>query len=270
MSVTSKNRLRLFGGFFALNNNIETQNQLCYTENMNKQTNTFINQQEDILQFLLSNQDDKYREFTSSLIPTVDKSNIIGVRTPIIRKLAKALKDTDMATKYLSALPHQYLEQNHLHGFLIENVRDFDLALSYIYDFLPYIDNWATCDTVRPKVFKTNTDKLYEHICKWLKSNDTYTVRYAIGLLHSFYLDEHFEAGHLRLVSSIDSEQYYVNMMIAWYFATALSKQYDTAITYIENRILNKWTHNKTIQKACESYRIDSNVKAYLRTLKIK
>lgn len=237
---------------------------------MNKQTNITIDRQEDIIAYLLANKDEKYRDFTASLIPNIDKNTVIGVRTVIVRSLAKALKDTDVAKEFLCTLPHQYLEQNHLHGFLIEYVRDFDKALSLITEFLPYIDNWATCDTVRPKVFRKNTDKLYEHIKQWLISDEPYTIRYAIGLLHSFYLDEHFECEQLHLVSQVNSEHYYVNMMIAWYFATALSKQYDSTITYIENKVLPKWTHNKTIQKACESYRIDDKTKAYLRTLKIK
>ena len=224
----------------------------------------------DITDFLLRNADEEYREFTAKLTPNIDKESIIGVRVPLLRKLSKKLKNTDVATDFLHSLPHSYLEENHLHGFLIEHSTDFDTAISLLEDFLPYINNWATCDTVRPKIFKKHTDKLYEKIKLWLKSDHTYTVRYAIGLLNSFYLDEHFESKHLQLVAGIKSDEYYINMMIAWYFATALCKQYDDAVKTLENRTLPLWVHNKAIQKARESYRIDADTKAYLNTLKIK
>jgi 3-methyladenine DNA glycosylase AlkD len=224
----------------------------------------------DITDFLLRNADEEYREFTAKLTPNIDKESIIGVRVPLLRQLSKKLKNTDVATDFLHSLPHSYLEENHLHGFLIEHSTDFDTAISLFEDFLPYINNWATCDTVRPKIFKKHTDKLFEKIKLWLKSDHTYTVRYAIGLLNSFYLDEHFESEHLQLVAGIKSDEYYINMMIAWYFATALCKQYDDAVKILENRTLPLWVHNKTIQKARESYRIDADTKAYLNTLKIK
>ncbi len=225
---------------------------------------------ESILEFLLENKDEKYRAFTAKLIPTIDKNNIIGVRTPVLRKYAKKIKGTDVCSDFMTKLPHRYLEENHLHGFLLETVRDFDKALMLTSSFLPYIDNWATCDTTRPKVFKKHLDALYPHIIKWLHSSHTYTVRYAIGLLLSFYLDDAFSKEHLTLVSMIKSDEYYINMMIAWYFATALAKQYDATIPYINNAVLPVWTHNKTIQKACESFRISDTKKEYLRTLKIK
>ncbi|MBE6824362.1 MAG: DNA alkylation repair protein [Ruminococcaceae bacterium] len=237
---------------------------------MDTNGNITINNTEDIISFLLINKDEKYKDFTSSLIPSVDKNSVIGVRTPILRALAKSLKDTHVMYDYLSTLPHRYLEENHLHGFLIENVRDFSQTLKLTQEFLTYIDNWATCDTLRPKVFKKDLDTLYKHIKVWLKSKHTYTVRFAVGLLNSFYLESAFKEEHLSLVSSIKSDEYYINMMIAWYFATALAKQYDTTIIYIENKVLPKWTHNKAISKACESLRIDNDTKAYLRTLKIK
>ena len=224
----------------------------------------------DITDFLLRNADEEYREFTAKLTPNIDKESIIGVRVPLLRKLSKKLKNTDVATDFLHSLPHSYLEENHLHGFLIEHSTDFDTAISLLEDFLPYINNWATCDTVRPKILKKHTDKLFEKIKLWLKSDHTYTVRYAIGLLNSFYLDEHFESEHLQLVAGIKSDEYYINMMIAWYFATALCKQYDDAVKILENRTLPLWVHNKAIQKARESYRIDADTKAYLNTLKIK
>lgn len=225
---------------------------------------------EDIREYLFENADENYRDFSAKLIPTLSKDVIIGVRTPQLRALAKKLKNTEVAKKFLESAPHRYLEENHLHGFLIENVKDFEEALSLTNAFLPYIDNWATCDCLRPKVFKKDLPALYDKIIQWIKSDHTYTVRYAIGLLNSFYLDEAFSKEHLALVAGVKSEQYYINMMIAWYFATALSKQYDSAIKVIEEKRLDKFTHNKAIQKACESFRVDKNTKEYLRTLKIK
>lgn len=228
-----------------------------------------ITSNKDILSYLFEKNDDKYKEFNSKLLPTVDKNTVIGVRTPILRKLAKDLKDTVVMDSFLNTLPHTYLEENHLHGFLIETVTDFDKALCLIENFLPYIDNWATCDATRPKAFKKQLDTLYERIKVWIKSEHTYTVRFAIGLLLSFYLDDAFSKEHLKLVSSIKSEQYYINMMIAWYFATALAKQYKHTIPYIREQKLSQWTHNKTISKACDSFRIDEKTKSYLRTLRI-
>lgn len=225
---------------------------------------------EDITVYLQSRKDDSYKDFTAKLIPTIDKNRIIGVRTPLVRALAKKIKGSEVSYDYLSLLPHKYLEENHLHGFLIELERDFEKALQLTESFLPFIDNWATCDCVRPKVFKKHLSELYPCLCKWIKSSHTYTVRYAIGLLLSFYLDENFSDEHLKLVSSVKSDEYYVKMMVAWYFATALAKQYNSTLPYIENKTLDKWTHNKTITKACESYRVENSHKAYLRTLKIK
>lgn len=224
----------------------------------------------EITDFLFLNADEKYRDFTANLTPNIKKANIIGVRVPFLRQLSKKLKNTDISEKYLHNLPHTFLEENHLHGFLIEHCTDFSRAISLTESFLPYIDNWATCDTVRPKIFKKHLDDVYERIKSWIKSDHTYTVRYAIGLLNSFYLDEHFRKEHLRLVADIKSDEYYVNMMIAWYFATALHKQYDEAVKYLKTPVLSKWVHNKTISKACDSYRIDVDTKAYLRTLRIK
>lgn len=229
-----------------------------------------INSVQDMTQFLKQNQDETYREFTSKLIPNINKETIIGVRTPIVRNLAKALKGTDVSREYLSNPKHEYLEENHLHSFLIETISDFDTALKLTKDFLPYIDNWATCDTIRPKVFRKDLDTLFEHIKIWLESNHTYTVRYAIGLLNSFYLDDEFKEEQFKLVSSIKSDEYYINMMIAWYFSTALCKQFDSAVLILQEQRLSKWTHNKTIQKARESLRIDKDTKNFLRTLKIK
>lgn len=237
---------------------------------MKKVEFTAINDKNDILAYLQSVSDKKYKDFTKKLIPNISEERILGVRTPILRSLAKSLKDTELSKDYLSTLPHTYLEENHLHGFLIENERDFREAVEKLEAFLPHIDNWATCDCVRPKVLKKDLPALYEHIKRWINSENTYTVRYAIGLLNSFYLDSAFDKSHLSLVSKIKSDEYYINMMIAWYFATALTKQYESTIPYIESKALPNWVHNKTIQKAIESYRIDENTKNYLRTLKIK
>lgn len=229
-----------------------------------------INNTKSITEYLKNNSDEGYQAFSAKLIPNISKNVIIGVRAPIIHSLAKAIKGTAVEKDFLNTLPHRYLEENQLHGKLCELEKDFDVALKLTTDFLPYIDNWATCDTIRPKAFKKDLSTLYTHIKEWLKSERTYTVRYAIGLLNSFYLDEAFSTEHLKLVSKLNSDEYYINMMIAWYFATALCKQYDEAVVFLKNKALSKWTHNKAIQKACESLRISDDKKAYLRTLKLK
>ncbi len=237
---------------------------------MNTMKSFAIFKKEDITQTLFSLKDDTYRDFTSKLVPNIEKDNIIGVRTPTLRNIAKALKGSDIAYEFMSTLPHRYLEENHLHGFLIEYEKDYEKALSLTCDFLPFINNWATCDTTRPKVFKKDLDTLFTYIKKWITSKHTYTIRYAVGLLLSFYLDDKFDKSHLSLVASIKSDEYYVKMMVAWYFATALAKQYETTIPYIENGVIEKWTHNKTITKAVESYRISDDKKAYIKTLRKK
>lgn len=219
---------------------------------------------------LFEMQDLKYRDFHSKLMPTVDKEKIIGVRTPELRKFAKELSKKEEAKDFLKILPHKYYEEDNLHAFLIEQIKDFDECVSALDNFLLYVDNWATCDMMTPKVFKKNTDKLLPKINEWLISDYTYEVRFAIGMLMKFYLDENFDEKYLKLVAGVKSDEYYINMMIAWYFATALAKQWDKALPYIENRILDKWTHNKAIQKAVESYRITEEQKEYLKTLKVK
>lgn len=214
--------------------------------------------------------DEKYRDFQAKLIPTADKDRFIGVRTPLLRSLAKRIyKETD-CTEFLSKLPHEYFDENQLHAFIISEIKDFDTCIKEVCRFLPYIDNWATCDQLSPKVFKKHKPELLVYIKRWIESQNTYTVRFGIGMLMQHYLDDDFKPCYPDLVSSIKSDEYYINMMIAWYFATALAKQYDTAIKYIENRKLNTWTHNKAIQKACESYRINDEHKKYLRSLKEK
>ncbi len=224
----------------------------------------------DIQTELFKLQDKEYREFHAKLMPTVDKELIIGIRTPILRKFASSITNTDDAKKFLENLPHKYYEENNLHAFLIEKEKDFEKAVFETEKFLPHIDNWATCDGFMPKVFAKNADNLLPKIKLWIKSDKPYTVRYAMLLLMKLYLDEHFKKEYLDMVASIKFEHYYVKMMQAWYFATALTKQYDSAIKYIENKKLDVWVHNKTIQKAVESYRIDKETKRYLKSLKIK
>ncbi|UTC49482.1 DNA alkylation repair protein [Treponema vincentii] len=220
---------------------------------------------------LLSMQDVQYRDFNSKLIPTVDPHLMIGIRTPLLRKFAKELFKTEpeQAAAFMHDLPHRYFEENNLHAFLIENIKDFNAAMDETEKFLPFIDNWATCDSFSPSIFKKYPDAVYQKILTWIQVSHTYTVRYAIGLLLSNYLDERFKPEMLELVSAVKSEEYYINMMIAWYFSFALIKQYDAALPYIKKQTLAPFTHNKTIQKAVESYRIPADVKDYLRTLKV-
>lgn len=209
-------------------------------------------------------QDLKYRDFHARLMPTVDKDRIIGVRVPDLRKLAKRVQGTEEAEAFLKELPHTYYEENNLHAFLVELIKDFDIALYEAERFLPYVDNWATCDMFYPKVFKKNEALLMPKIDEWIKSGETYTVRYAIGLL----MRMDFKRVHMDRVAEVKSDEYYVNMMIAWYFATALAFNYDEAIKYIEEKRLDVWVHNKAIQKACESCRIDKETKEKLRGMK--
>ena len=224
----------------------------------------------NITEQLFSMQDEKYKLFNCKLIPTVDPDTLIGVRVQMLRKLAKELNGTTEAQAFLSELPHKYYEENNLHAFLIALMKDYDNCIAELEQFLPYIDNWATCDGLSPKVFKKHLPELLEHIKVWIASAETYTVRFAIGMLMQLYLDDAFDKQYTDLVAAVQSKEYYVNMMRAWYFATALAKQYDTAVMYLENQRLDVWTHNKTIQKAIESYRITDEQKQYLRSLKRK
>ncbi|MBQ1194143.1 MAG: DNA alkylation repair protein [Lachnospiraceae bacterium] len=224
----------------------------------------------EILDYLFSLQDKAYAEFQSKLIPTVDKEKIIGVRTPELKKYAKQVNKMEIKDAFLNSLPHQYFEEDQLHAFVISEEKDFEKCIKDIEAFLPYINNWATCDQLKPKVFAKNKDKLYPYICKWIKSDKTYEIRFAIGMLMSLYLDKDFDNKYVELVGNVKSEEYYVNMMIAWYFATALAKQYDSVISVLENNKLDKWVHNKTIQKAVESYRVTDEHKEYLRSLRVK
>ena len=223
----------------------------------------------NIQSLLFAKQDIKYRDFQAPLFPNIDKERMIGVRTPELKKLAKELFGSELANKFIETLPHQYFDENQLHAFLISLIKDYKTCLKEVERFLPYIDNWGTCDQLSPKVFAKHKEELVVDIKRWIKSKHTYTVRFAIGVLLQHYLDESFKEEYLELVSKVKSDEYYINMMIAWYFATALAKQYDSTIKYIEDKQLNPWVHNKTIQKAVESYRITNEQKAYLKSLKI-
>ena len=219
---------------------------------------------------LFALQDLKYREFHSKLMPTVNKDRIIGVRTPDLRKLAKEINKSDLKVDFLNSLPHKYYEEDNLHAFLIEQIKDFDECIFILDSFLLYIDNWATCDMMTPKILGKYPDKLYLNIQEWIKSSHTYTVRFGVVTLMKFFMNEHLDKKHLNLLLTIESNEYYINMAIAWYIATALASNWDMVIPYIEEQKFDKWVHNKSIQKAIESYRITPEQKAYLKTLKIK
>lgn len=220
---------------------------------------------------LFSLADENYKNFHKKLIPTIDENCLIGVRTPALRKYAKKIFRTTEADEFLKILPHKYYEENNLHAFLIEQVKDFEECIKLTEQFLPFIDNWATCDGFKPKVFKSNHQKLYPFILKWIKSNEVYTIRYGIVTLMTHFLDDDFNKADLSLIVSINSDEYYVNMALAWYLSFALIKQYDSTIELFEQgKIKNKWVHNKALQKARESYRIDGQTKKYLNSLKIK
>ena len=226
--------------------------------------------QKDIERRLFALEDKKYKEFQSKLMPTVNPDTIIGVRTPAIRKLAKELAKQPEYMAYIHMLPHNYYDENNLHGFLIETIKDYEECVSAVNEFLPYVDNWATCDSMSPKVFKKHRPELLEQIKIWMASEHTYTIRYGIGMLMTHFLDEDFEKEYLEWVAGIRSEEYYVNMMVAWYFATALAKQPEATLPYIEQKRLDAWTHNKAIQKAVESFRVTKEQKEYLRTLRVR
>ena len=224
---------------------------------------------DEIKESLFSVQDTGYRDFVRKLIPTVDPERIIGVRTPQLRKMAKQLAGRPDIGDFLRTLPHARFEENQLHAFLLSEQKDFVQCLEALNRFLPYVDNWATCDQMSPKIFKKHREELLSPIRLWIADGKTYTVRFGVGMLMEHFLDEDFDPALPELAAQIRSEEYYVRMMVAWYFATALAKQYDAAIVYLEERRLDPWTHNRTIQKAVESYRIQPEQKVYLRTLKV-
>ena len=219
---------------------------------------------------LFSMQDKDYQAFSAKLNPTVDPETIIGIRIPALRALAKELKGSDEAAEFLSVLPHKYFEEYQLHAFLIGYEKDFDKGLSATERLLPYLNSWALTDSIRIKAFDKAPEKLLPHIEKWLEDDHPYTVRFGILCLMNYFLNDRFATRYPDMVAAVHSEEYYVRMMQAWYFATALAKQYDAALPYLTGRRLEPWVHNKTIQKAVESYRITAEQKAYLRTLKVK
>lgn len=225
---------------------------------------------EKIVEKLKELQDLEYKAFHSKLMPTIHPDTIIGVRTPELRKLAKGIKDEKEIADFFGELPHQYYEENNLHGFLIEGIKDYEKCIGELNRFLPYVDNWATCDMMTPKVFKKHLPELLDEIKVWIATKDTYTVRFAVKLLMTFYLEENYSVEYSDMVAEIRSEEYYINMVVAWYFATALAKQYDSILPYFLDNRLDDWTHNKAIQKAVESYRITPEQKKYLKTLKRK
>ena len=224
---------------------------------------------EEIRERLFQLQDEKYRDFQSKLIPNLEASVMIGVRTPELRKLSREMVRRENIGEFLNALPHRYFDESQLHAFILSEIRDYDRCVEAVCRFLPYVDNWATCDQMSPKVFRRNRQALLPYIREWIDSGKTYTVRFGIGMLMSHFLDEGFDQTYAETVASIRSEEYYVNMMIAWYFATALVGHYEEILPFLEEKRLDPWTHNKAIQKAIESYRITEEQKAYLRTLRI-
>lgn len=224
-----------------------------------------------IINKLYELQDIKYRDFNSKLIPNIDKDKIIGVRVPEIRKLANEIKNCDYVDEFLLELPHKYHEENILHGILLSiKYNDIDILLDKLDLFLVYVDNWAVTDIISPKIFKKYPDKVYSKIEEWINSEYEYMIRFGVVSLLQFYLDEEFKLEELEIVKNIDSECFYVKMAIAWFYSFALIKQYDSTIKYFEDKLLDKWIHNKSIQKAIESYRISSDKKEYLKSLKIK
>ena len=224
----------------------------------------------EIAKRLYALQDTAYQSFNAKLIPNIPPDTVIGVRTPALRAYAKELSMREDIGDFLAAMPHRYFEENQLHAFIISLGKDYGATLAAADAFLPYVDNWATCDQLLPKVFRKHRAELLPEIERWMASEHAYTIRFGVGMLMQHYLDEDFDPAYPERVAALRSGEYYVNMMIAWYFATALAKQYDATLPYLEQRRLDAWTHNKAIQKAIESYRVTEERKAYLRTLKIK
>ena len=223
-----------------------------------------------VLENLLAEQDSAYRAFQSKLLPNIDPARVIGVRMPALRAIAKRLAGSAEADAFLQALPHDYYDENNLHALLLGQERDFDTCIAALDRFLPYVDNWATCDMLSPKIFKKNLPLVYEKVKGWLKSGKTYTVRFGIVTLLGFFLDDAFKPEMLQLVADVKPGEFYVKMAAAWYFSVALVKQYDAALPYFQNKQLDPWTHNKAIQKALESRRVSPETKEYLKSLKVK
>lgn len=218
---------------------------------------------------LLALQDEKYREFHSKLIPTIPPETIIGIRMPVMRKLVKEYVKDPESVEFLKQLPHTYYDEKLLHALLVAEIMDYDSCVKEVERFLPYVDNWAVCDGFSPKIFCKNREKLIGKVKEWSASEHPYTCRFGLGMLMTHFLDEDFRPEYLEIPAGVHSDEYYVNMMIAWFYATALAKQWDATIGYMEEQRLDPWTHNKTIQKARESYRITPEQKEYLKTLKV-
>lgn len=225
-----------------------------------------MNKENKILKSLYAVADVEYRNFQSALIPTINKKSVIGVRTPILRKMACDMVKSGEYKDFISRLPHKYFEENQLHAFIISLIKDFDIGVYEVSRFLPYIDNWATCDQMSPKVFVKNVDKLLPYIKKWIKSKHVYTVRFGVLCLMRYFVDDKFDVKYVDIVAKIKSNEYYVNMMRAWYFATAVAKHFDVVVPYLQK--LDDWTRGRTIQKALESYRVIDVHKQKLRLLK--
>ena len=223
----------------------------------------------DLYRKLYDLQDLKYRDMQIKIIPTVEPESVIGVRTPELKSIAKDILKDGNYKGFLEELPHRYFEENQLHAFIISGIKDLNECMEDLETFLPYVDNWATCDQMSPKIFKKHKDVLLTHIKEWLESDKTYTVRFGVKMLMDHFLDEDFDPIYPEMVAKIRSEEYYVNMMIAWYFATALAKQYESILPFIEEKRLDDWTHNKAIQKSLESRRITEEQKLYLKSLKV-
>jgi len=218
---------------------------------------------------LYSLQDLKYRDMQIKIIPTISPESIIGVRTPELKNMAKDILKAGKHKGFLEELPHKYFEENQLHAFIISGIKDLKECMEELEKFLPYVDNWATCDQMSPKIFKKHREVLFTHIKEWIKSERAYTVRFGVGMLMEHFLDEDYDPKLSEMVAGLRSEEYYVNMMIAWYFATALAKQYESIIPFIEQKMLDDWTHNKAIQKSVESRRISEEQKIYLKSLRV-
>ncbi|WP_455257958.1 DNA alkylation repair protein [Peptoniphilus asaccharolyticus] len=215
-------------------------------------------------------QDLEYAEFQSKLVPTIDRELFIGVRVPVLRKLAKEIIKGENHLEFLNELPHRYYDENMLHSIILSELKDYDLCLELVEKFLPYVDNWAVCDSLSPKSFSKHKIELMDKIRQWSSSKKVYTCRFGLEMIMKHFMDEDFKEEYLKIPLAIHSEEYYINMMIAWLFATSLAKQWDSTILLIEDKSLSTWVHNKTIQKACESFRIKKEQKVYLRELKIK
>lgn len=224
----------------------------------------------DIQKELFELRDEEYADFQAKLTPTVNRELIIGVRVPEARKLAKSVYRSGNWEEYLNSLPHEYYDENMLHGLIVSEIKDYDECIRQVDRFLPYVDNWAVCDIMSPKCFRKNKDRLIDEIIRWSRSDMVYTARFGMEMLMTHFLDDDFKAEYLEIPAAVRSGEYYVNMMTAWFFATALAKQWDTAVKYIEENRLDVWTHNKTIQKARESNRITKSRKDYLKGLKRK